>query len=295
MATDTHADDKIGGFRFVRILHQGQNSTVMEVVQESSGKRFVLKQLLPKNAEDPTERKLFEFEAKLGMEFRHPNLIRVHEYFKDKNGPYFVMDYFPSSTHLRMVVGKPRDYEWVRPKLHWIIEQAAAGLISMHEKGWVHRDIKPENIIINKVGETRVIDYALALKVPTGLAKLFAGKPPRQGTYSYLSPEAILRMPSSPVADIYSFGITCYELACGRQPFRANSPNELLQKHLSGQASPPTSYNKEITTAYSDLVMSMIQKRPKDRPQSLREFLSAFNKIRIYKDDPDPMANRYGG
>ncbi|MEO6808244.1 MAG: protein kinase, partial [Isosphaeraceae bacterium] len=160
MATDTHADDKIGGFRFVRILHQGQNSTVMEVVQESTSKRFVLKQLLPKNAEDSKERKLFEFEANLGMEFRHPNLIRVHEYFKNKNGPYFVMDYFPSSTHLRMVVGKPRDHEWVRPKLHWIIEQAAAGLISMHEKGWVHRDIKPENIIINKVGETRVIDYA---------------------------------------------------------------------------------------------------------------------------------------
>src|SRR5207253_1284813 len=98
VATDTHADDKIGGFRFVRVLHQGQNSTVMEVVQESSGKRFVLKQLLPSRLDDAAERRAFEFEAKLGMELRHPNLMRIHEYHKDRTGPYFIMDYFPSSV-----------------------------------------------------------------------------------------------------------------------------------------------------------------------------------------------------
>src|SRR4051794_40093443 len=164
----------------------------MEVVQDSSGKRFVLKQLLRKNAEESSERRAFEFEAKLGKELRHPNLIRVHDYFKDKREPYFVMDYFPSSIHLRMVIGKPRDYDWVKPKYHWILEQSAQALAYMHDKGWLHRDIKPENIIINKVGETRVIDYALAQKMKTGLARLFSGRPPRQGTHSYMSPEQIL-------------------------------------------------------------------------------------------------------
>ena len=78
-------------------------------------------------------------------------------------------------------------------------------------------------------------------KIPTGLGKLFAGKPPRQGTHSYMSPDQILRLPPAIPADIYSFGITCYELACGRQPFRANSPGELLNKHIKDQPSPPTS------------------------------------------------------
>jgi serine/threonine protein kinase len=296
VATDAnvHSDDRIGGFRFVRILHQGQNSTIMEVVQESTGKRFVLKQMLPNAALDSLERKAFEFEAKLGMELRHPNLIRVHEYFKTKGEPpYFVMDYFLSSTHLRMVVGKPKQHEWVRPKLHWVIEQAAGALAYMHEKGWVHRDIKPENIIINKVGETRVIDYALAMKIRTGLGKLFGGKPPRQGTHSYMSPEQILRVPPSISSDVYSFGITCYELACGRQPFRANSPMELLNKHLKEPPSPPTVHNREITPEFSDLVMKMIKKKPTDRPTNLREFVSTFARVRIYRDDPDPMAERY--
>jgi serine/threonine protein kinase len=82
MATETSAsgDDRIGGFRFVRTIHPGATSVVMEVVQESSGKRYALKQLSPTRAEDPTERRLFEFEAKLGMQLRHPNLIHVQEY-----------------------------------------------------------------------------------------------------------------------------------------------------------------------------------------------------------------------
>src|SRR6516164_4961532 len=95
------SDDKIGGFRFVRMIHPGATSMVMEVVQESTSKRFALKQLMASRAEEPSERKLFEFEAKLGMELRHPNIIRVHEYFKDPLQPYFIMDLFPS-YHLKL-------------------------------------------------------------------------------------------------------------------------------------------------------------------------------------------------
>jgi serine/threonine protein kinase len=160
----------------------------------------------------------------------------------------------------------------------------------MHEHGWVHRDVKPENVIVNKTNEVRLIDYALAKKIPTGLGKIFAGKPPREGTHSYMSPDQILCMPPSPVADMYSFGITIYEFACGRQPFRANSANELLNKHIKDPPSPPTVYNKEITREFSDLVMQMIKKKAKDRPQNMREFLSKFSRIRIFKGDPDPQA-----
>jgi serine/threonine protein kinase len=282
-------DDKIGGFRFVRTIHPGATSMVMEVVQESTGKRFALKQLNATRAEEASERRLFEFEAKLGMEFRHPNLIRVHEYFKDPVQPYFIMDLFPS-YHMKLPIARPSVYPMPVTQLHRIMDQTAQGLAYMHEKGWIHRDVKPENILVNKSGEVRVVDYALAMKPFTGLTKLFKRKAPVQGTHSYMSPEQIRGIPPTPAADVYSFGVTCYELACGRPPFRANSVSELLNKHIKEKPLPLTAHNKEITQDFNDLVLKMIAKKPTDRPVSLREFLSKFGRTRIYKTDPDPSA-----
>ena len=162
----------------------------------------------------------------------------------------------------------------------------------MHGRGWVHRDVKPENILFNKSGEVRVIDYALAKRISGGLSKLFGGKVAREGTRTYIAPEQIRCEPPSPSSDIYSFGITCYELACGRPPFRANSSQELLEKHLGEKPIPLMSHNKQVTPEFNDLVLKMIQKRAADRFSSLDEFLSRFRSIRVYQDDPDPMAGR---
>jgi serine/threonine protein kinase len=97
-------------------------------------------------------------------------------------------------------------------------------------------------------------------------------------------------MPPTPAADIYSFGITCYELACGRPPYRANSMTELLNKHIKEKPLPLTAHNKEITSDFNDIVLKMIHKKPEERPASLREFLSKFGRMKIYKSDADPSA-----
>lgn len=289
--TNIVGEEKIGGFRYVRTIHPGATSVVMEVVQESSGKRFALKQLTEMRSADPAERKMFEFEAKLGMQLRHPNLIHVHEYFRSTNQPYFIMDLFPS-YHLKLPIARPSVYPMPVAQLHRIMTQAGAGLMYMHEKGWIHRDIKPENILVNKTGEVRLIDYALALKPFSGLKKLLRGKAPCQGTPSYMSPEQIRCESPQPTSDIYSFGITCYELACGRPPFRANSTSELLRKHLNERPIPLVAHNKSITPEFNDLILNMLQKSPSDRLASMQEFLSRFGRIRIYKDDADPSAGR---
>jgi len=295
LATDINAtnDDRIGGYRYIRTIHPGATSVVMEVLQEGTQRRFALKQLLASRAADKDDCKAFMHEAKLGMELRHPNLVRVYELVKDPAQPYFVMELF-TGYHLKMPIARPSVYPMPKRQLHRIIEQAASGLAYMNDRGWVHRDVKPENILYNKSGEVRVIDYALARRVSGGLLKMLEGRIPRQGTKTYIAPEQIRCESPAPTVDIYSFGITCYELACGRPPFRANSSQELLEKHLSERPVPATSHSKLVTPEFNDLVMKMIQKRPEYRFGSLHEFLTRFRPVRIFTDDPDPLADKDG-
>jgi eukaryotic-like serine/threonine-protein kinase len=290
VATDTNitSDDRIGGYRYIRTIHPGATSMVMEVLQEGTQRRFALKQLQASRAEDREEVKAFVHEAKLGMLLRHQNLVRVYEYIKDPVQPYFVMELF-TGLHLKLPIARPSIYPFPKRLLHRIIEQAMAGLAYMHDHGWVHRDVKPENILYNKSGEVRVIDYALARKISSGFLRLLEGKIPRQGTKTYIAPEQIRCESPAPSVDIYSLGITCYELACLRPPFRANSSQELLEKHLNERPLPLTNHNKNVTPEFNDLVLKMIQKRPGDRQASMHEVRTRFRSIRVFQDDPDPL------
>ena len=283
------AEDRIGGYRVVRVIHAGMTSFVMEVVDDSAHRRLAVKQLAPSRCDDASERRKFAYEAKIGLALRHPNLIRVHEYVNGPE-PYFVMDYFPA-PNLKLPLVKPSAYPMPKDHLHKIISQAAAGLAYMHDKGWIHRDVKPENILANAGGEVRVIDYTIAMRTRSGLARLFSGKVPRQGTGTYMAPEQIRCESPAPTADIYSFGCTCYELACGRPPFRANSQQELLTKHQREKPLPLSSRDEQITPEFNDLIMRTLRKQPEERFASLHEFLTAFRNIRIYRNDPDPRAD----
>ena len=147
-------------------------------------------------------------------------------------------------------------------------------------------------MIVNKTAEARLIDYSLALKIPKGLGRLFASKPLCQGTHTYMSPEQILRKPLAVQADIYSFGILLYEFACRKPPFRADSKRALLTKHIEAIPSPPTTHDSNITPEFSDLVMKMLKKKPAERPKNVQEVISAFSRIRIFKDDPVPNVSR---
>jgi serine/threonine protein kinase len=280
-------EDRIGGYRYVRTILPGQNSTIYEVADDATGKHYAIKQMVSGKADDAAERRSFEAEAKLGMELRHPNLVRVHRYVKDREAPFFVMDYFPSE-HLRLILNRRDRAEWLQLNLRRIIEQSGSALAYLHDRGLVHRDIKPENLLVNRAGEVRLIDLAIARKPTSGLGKLFGRKPPREGTPSYMSPEQIRCEPPSPTADIYSLGCTCYELACGRPPFRANSTHDLLSKHLREPASSPRNHNPALTAEFSDLVLQMIRKGPAERPKTVMEILGRLARIAIFDGEQRP-------
>jgi serine/threonine protein kinase len=278
------AEEVLGGYVLKKHLVTGQNSQVWEVVESASGRHFAMKLLLPEKARDLNFRKLLFHEAEVGKSLAHPNIIRIVHIDRSQANPHFVMEFFPAGNLKMRLMRKETGF--IREKAQDIFKQTATALAFMNAKGWIHRDIKPDNILVNGAGEVRLIDFALAQRPPTGLARLFYRKVKAQGTRSYMSPEQIRGLILDTRADIYSFGATCYEVLTGRPPFRGSSSQELLTKHITEKPITPKQYNPEVTDEFANLVLRMLAKKKEDRPKDFHEVLMAMRGMRVFKDSP---------
>jgi serine/threonine-protein kinase len=277
------AEEVIGGYRLQNLMMTGQSSQVWEVVELASHRHFAMKLLLPEKAREPEHRKLLRHEAMVGKAMAHPNIIKIISVSKDPKNPYFVMEYFPAGSLKLRIVRK--QFDFLKERLPAILQKTATGLAYMNASGWVHRDVKPDNILVNSASEVRLIDFALAQRVAkqTFFGRLFRRRRQAMGTRSYMSPEQIRGAPLDGRADIYSFGVSAYEMVTGRPPFRAASNDELLKKHLIEKPSSPQMYNKDLTDEFSDLVLRMLAKKREDRPRDFHQVLMDVRKIRIFK------------
>jgi hypothetical protein len=203
---------------------------------------------------------------------------------------FFLMDYFRAPSLKAQISGNLPE---TQSRFKKIVEAVCQALVHMNEKGWLHRDIKPDNILVNKTGEVRVIDFSLALRIATGVMKLVSGKQKIiKGTRTYIAPETILKKTPTVQSDIYSLGVTLYEVLTGAPPFAGLSPSDLLSKHLSEAAVPPSIENPNVTPELDSLMLRMLSKKPKERPADMREVMSLFRNVRCFVDDPVELFER---
>ena len=185
----------------------------------------------PGGSRNRSKEAVLKHEAKLAERFDHPNLIRAKKLVMNKKRAYIVMDYF-RRPNLKMQLAA--DGVSLQIRVARLFEQLCQALGYLHDQGWVHRDVKPDNILFNKASELRLIDFSLTTKAGGVVSKLMGSKEKViQGTRTYISPETILKAPPSPQSDIYSLGITLFEVLTGEPPFRGTSPDDLLKKHLT--------------------------------------------------------------
>jgi eukaryotic-like serine/threonine-protein kinase len=285
------ADDIIGGYRLLKTLATGLTSQVWEVVENSSGRHFAMKLLLPEKAEQPEWRSSLIREANVEKALAHPHIIRIVHVEPHPKNPYFVMEFFPAgSLKDRMMSAtrspaNPEAKAFLLEHTQDILKQTATALAFSTAKKVIHRDVKPDNILVNSSGEVRVIDYSLAYKPPTGLARWFAKKQKTTvGTRTYMSPEQIRGQILDQRADLYSFGVTAYEVIANRPPFRAASSQELLTKHIVEKPITPVQHNPDVTNDFAALVMRMLAKKKEDRPRDFHEVLIAMKSMKVYKN-----------
>ncbi len=277
-------EKQLGPYRLTRQIHTGQSSTIWEALDTQSNKKVAVKMLRSDRRDDKNEVALFKNEYEIAEQLSHPNIIKVLALDMEAKTPYMAMEYF---SEMSIKQALRQGTEAIAHMLDRVIVRATEGLSYMHSKGFVHCDVKPDNFLISGSADVKLVDFAISQKMKTGLAKLFSGKAKNvQGTLSYMSPEQIKGERLDERADVYSFGCTLFEIVTGKAPFTGSSPNELLNKHISGPIPSPQVSNDNVTNEFTALLKNMLAKKPEARIPSMWEVLKQIRVVKIFKKPP---------
>ncbi|WP_428266200.1 AAA family ATPase [Haliangium sp.] len=205
-------------------------------------------------------------EYAIGSRFEAPGIIHYLAVEADGDGVAVVSEDFGGVDLRTLISSLQGDVDAFLA----IAVQLAEGLGAIHDQNVIHKDIKTGNIVLNPdTREVKLIDFGLASEIvrerqgPTGPARM-------EGSIAYMSPEQTGRMNRTidHRADLYSLGVTFYELLCGQRPFLGDDPLELIHCHIAKRPTPPHLLDPGIPEVVSDIVMKLLAKNAEDRYQS---------------------------
>ena len=279
----------VGTFELHNCIASGNSTQIWEVSEPGAPMQLAMKLLLEEALKDSAEKNTLKHEFKVGTALDHPGFLRFHQIEVNRDHGFFTMDFVRCpSLKAHLSSGLPA----LQSNFLKMAEDLCRAFHFMHEQGWLHRDIKPDNIMVNKAGETKVIDFSLSTRLKSGLGKMFGKEKTIQGTRNYIAPETILKKTADQRTDLYSLGIVFYEVVTGNLPFAGESPNALLKKHLAETPAPPTAINPNVTLELEAAILKMMAKKPADRFQSLQEAGAALRGLKCFQEDPLELNER---
>ena len=229
--------------------------------------RYVaIKVLKPEFREDTKFIKKFQTEAQSAAGLTHPNIVNVFDVGNDEGVYYIVMELIEGITL--------KDYISKKGKLSIkeatsIAIQVSMGLEAAHSHGIVHRDVKPQNIIISTDGKVKVTDFGIARAASSNTISSNV-----MGSVHYSSPEQVRGGYSDEKSDIYSLGITLYEMVTGVVPFDGDTTVAIAIKHLQEEMIPPSTYTPELPFSLERIIEKCTQKSVDRRYRNMSEVIA---------------------
>jgi len=261
-------DKRLGEFHLLRRLGSGGMAEVFLAEQTSLQRYVAVKVMKPSlmalSGEDMLKR--FRQEAMMAAGLNHPNIVQVYTIGQEGEYHYIAQEFVQGQDLATLL--RERGKLDLTSAFH-VMKQVAAALKASGQAGIVHRDIKPENLLVNKKGEIKVADFGLA-QLGESADRL---RGVTMGTPLYMSPEQVNGSELDPRSDIYSFGITCYQLLCGETPFRGTTPAQIAIQHVDNPPPRLEEKNPELPKIVCRLVHRMMAKRRSLRYQSAEEVL----------------------
>ncbi|RGY99426.1 Stk1 family PASTA domain-containing Ser/Thr kinase [Clostridium sp. AM58-1XD] len=218
----------------------------------------------------------FKMEAQSAARLAHPNIVSVYDVVDEGVLHYIVMELVEGIT-LKNYIAKKGHLD-VQETIGIAI-QVAQGIAAAHDQNIIHRDIKPQNIIISRDGKVKVTDFGIAKAVSSQTMSTTA-----IGSVHYISPEQARGGYSDARSDIYSLGITMYEMITGRVPFEGDNTVTVALAHLEEPITPPGTYNSKIPVSLEKIILKSTEKKPEFRYNTAVEVI---NDLRHALIEPD--------
>ena len=241
--------------------------------------RFVaVKVLKPEFREDTTFIRKFRSEAQAAAGLTHPNIVNVFDVGDDEGVYYIVMELIEGITLKEYIAKKGK---LSIKEATSIAIQVSMGLEAAHNHGIVHRDVKPQNIIISTDGKVKVTDFGIARAASSNTISSNV-----MGSVHYSSPEQVRGGYSDEKSDIYSLGITLYEMVTGRVPFDGDTTVAIAIKHLQEEMVPPSVYTEELPYSLEQIILKCTQKSVNRRYEKMEDVIADLKHSLI-----DPQGN----
>ena len=274
-----------------RELGGGGMARVYKVRHVALGSVHALKVLEPELMVNAELRARFLEEGRIQARLRHPHIVSISDVVATPGVAGLVMEYLEGES-LDVYLARlrrPPELEEVRD----LFLQALEGVAYAHEQGIVHRDLKPSNLFLEQVRGRRVVrvlDFGIAKVSGTGrTASTRTGL--RMGTPQYMSPEQIRGARDvTPRSDIFSLGVTLYELATGRVCFEGESDFNILEKIVRAESVPPEEALPGLDRALAEALQKALEREPERRFGSCRQFAAALMAWGHVEPAPEPAA-----
>ncbi len=261
-------------YKVLGLIGRGGFSTVLKLKDTVLERICALKILSRDLITDREMLERFKREARLYARLDHPNIVQVYDVGFYKNVAYIIMKYIDGITLKELIKEKaPLEFD----EIIRISEDIASVLEYMHSNGIIHRDIKPANIMIQKDnGKAILTDFGLAKNLET---TKFTATGKIMGSPHYLAPEQAKGEKVDERTDIYSLGITMFEMATGKLPFEGESAVQIVLKHIREELPKPSTYNKKLDKDLERIILKATKRNPEDRFSSVKELKSALERV----------------
>ena len=234
----------------------------------------VLKQEFSDNANFVSK---FRVEAQAAAGLMHPNIVNVYD-VGDERGMYYIVMEFVDGITLKKYIEKKSSLT-TREAISIAI-QVSMGLQAAHANHVIHRDIKPQNIMISRDGKVKVTDFGIAKAATSNTITSNV-----MGSVHYTSPEQARGGYSDERSDIYSLGITLFEMLTGRVPFNGETTVAIAIKHIQSPMPSPREYMPDVPVSVEQIVLKCCEKSPDRRYQNMTELIEDLKQSLIHPDD----------